>query len=45
MRAGRDLALAVLAATFFGTTILFSRTVARDGVPPSVALGILLLTL
>jgi drug/metabolite transporter (DMT)-like permease len=40
VRAGRDLALAVLAATFFGTTILFSRTVARDGVPPSVALGI-----
>ncbi len=37
---GRDLALAALGAFFFGCTILFSRTVARDHLAPSVALGI-----
>ena len=36
----RDLALAALGATSFGCTILFSRFVARDGLAPSVALGI-----
>jgi drug/metabolite transporter (DMT)-like permease len=36
----RDLALAALAAFSFGCTILFSRIVARDGLAPSVALGI-----
>lgn len=36
----RDLALAALGAFAFGCTILFSRTVARDQLPPSVALGI-----
>jgi drug/metabolite transporter (DMT)-like permease len=36
----RDFALAVAAAFSFGCTILFSRIVARDGLAPSVALGI-----
>jgi drug/metabolite transporter (DMT)-like permease len=36
----RDLALAALGAFSFGCTVLFSRTVARDQLPPSVALGI-----
>lgn len=40
MRPGRDLAFAVFAAACFGTTIVFSRTVAREGVAPGVALGI-----
>ncbi len=35
-----DFGLAALGAFCFGCTILFSRAVARDGVPPSVALGI-----
>src|SRR5438045_8047324 len=39
-RGTRDLALAALGATSFGCTILFSRTVARDGLAPSVALGV-----
>jgi drug/metabolite transporter (DMT)-like permease len=39
-RGTRDLTLAALAAFSFGCTILFSRTVARDGLAPSVALGI-----
>jgi drug/metabolite transporter (DMT)-like permease len=41
-RAGdrRDLALALTGAFAFGCTILFSRTVARDHLAPSVALGI-----
>lgn len=39
-RGTRDLALAALGATSFGCTILFSRIVARDGLAPSVALGI-----
>lgn len=39
-RATRDLALAALGAFSFGCTILFSRTVARDHLPSSVALGI-----
>lgn len=39
-RGSRDLALAALGATSFGCTILFSRFVARDGLAPSVALGI-----
>ncbi len=36
----RDLALAAIAAFAFGCTILFNRAVARDGLAPSVALGI-----
>jgi drug/metabolite transporter (DMT)-like permease len=36
----RDLGLASLGAFAFGCTVLFSRTVARDQLPPSVALGI-----
>jgi drug/metabolite transporter (DMT)-like permease len=36
----RDLGLATLGAFAFGCTVLFSRTVARDQLPPSVALGI-----
>jgi drug/metabolite transporter (DMT)-like permease len=36
----RDLALALAGAFAFGCTILFSRTVARDQLPPGVALGI-----
>jgi drug/metabolite transporter (DMT)-like permease len=39
-RGGRDFALAALAAFCFGCTILFSRTVARDRLDASVALGI-----
>ena len=35
-----DLGLARSARSAFGCTILFSRTVARDGLPPSVALGV-----
>ena len=35
----RDLALALAGAFAFGCTILFSRTVARDHLAPSVALG------
>ena len=36
----RDLGLASLGAFFFGCTVLFSRTVAREQLPPSVALGV-----
>ena len=36
----RDLGLASLGAFSFGCTVLFSRTVARDQLAPSVALGI-----
>jgi drug/metabolite transporter (DMT)-like permease len=36
----RDLGLAALGAFFFGCTVLFSRTVARDQLAPSVALGV-----
>ena len=36
----RDLALALLGAFFFGCTVLFSRTVAREQLASSVALGI-----
>ncbi|HET9728524.1 MAG TPA: DMT family transporter, partial [Acidimicrobiia bacterium] len=36
----RDLAFGAAAAFSFGCTILFSRYVARDGLAPSVALGI-----
>ena len=36
----RDLGLASLGAFAFGCTVLFSRTVARDQLAPSVALGI-----
>ena len=40
-RSGRiDLALGAAGAFAFGTTILFSRTVAREQLPPPVALGI-----
>jgi drug/metabolite transporter (DMT)-like permease len=35
-----DLGLAAIGALCFGTTVLFSRAVARDGLDPSVALGI-----
>jgi drug/metabolite transporter (DMT)-like permease len=35
-----DFGLAALGAFCFGCTILFNRAVARDGVPPSVALGV-----
>ncbi|HEX5614897.1 MAG TPA: DMT family transporter [Acidimicrobiia bacterium] len=35
-----DLAFAALGAFCFGLTVLFSRGVARDGLPPSTALGI-----
>ena len=37
---GRDLTLGALGAFAFGCTILFNRYVARDGLPPSVALGV-----
>jgi drug/metabolite transporter (DMT)-like permease len=36
----RDLGLATLGAFAFGCTVLFSRTVARDQLAPSVALGV-----
>jgi len=39
-RDARDLALAAFAAFSFGCTILFSRIVARDGLPSSTALGV-----
>ena len=39
-RRGLDLAFGAGAAFAFGCTILFSRYVARDGLPPSVALGV-----
>ena len=36
----RDLGLASLGAFFFGCTVLFSRTVAREQLAPAVALGV-----
>jgi drug/metabolite transporter (DMT)-like permease len=39
-RSSLDFGLAALGAFCFGCTILFNRAVARDGLPPSVALGI-----
>ena len=39
-RRGLDLAFGAGAAFAFGCTILFSRYVARDGLPPSIALGV-----